>query len=269
MTDGPGLRGDEAELFARYNDRLQRVTRRAVNTTQEVVEEACAEAWTIMLRRQPERDTLFAWLRVVARNEAIRLDQAERAAAPMDWNGELSDRIFVPGAAAQPPDLREDSLDARRQAQALPPRLRHVLALKTLGFKYDEIAVEMGISPTRVNQLITRANDELAEVAERERPARSARAARLRELETKPPGYLVREIGRLPPAQRHLSHADARREWRRLAISIDDYRERYAITDNRTALGPKPSSSEQLVERRALESGIAEWALQRGLERDR
>ena len=41
-----------------------------VQAPRELIEDACQTAWAILLRRQPERDAIFAWLRVVAVREA-------------------------------------------------------------------------------------------------------------------------------------------------------------------------------------------------------
>src|SRR4051812_10607496 len=81
MTERPKLtllRGDESDLFVRYDEPLRRATHRAINTTPENVQDACAYAWGRLLARQPERETVFAWLKTVARNEALRLDRADR-----------------------------------------------------------------------------------------------------------------------------------------------------------------------------------------------
>lgn len=59
-------RGDEDHLYRRHHSNLQRAVARAVNAPRELIEDACQTAWTIMLRRQPDRTTIFAWLRVVA-----------------------------------------------------------------------------------------------------------------------------------------------------------------------------------------------------------
>jgi hypothetical protein len=50
--------GDEGELYRPLNDRLVRSVARTVNAPAALVEDACQTAWVILLRRQPDRDTL-------------------------------------------------------------------------------------------------------------------------------------------------------------------------------------------------------------------
>ena len=66
-------RGDEDHLYRRHHRNLQRAVARVVNAPRELIEDACQTAWTIMLRSQPDRAAIFAWLRVVAIHEAYRL----------------------------------------------------------------------------------------------------------------------------------------------------------------------------------------------------
>src|SRR3954452_1843007 len=74
----PGPRGDEDELYRLHHHDLHRAVAHAVNAPRELIEDACQTAWTILLRTQPDRHTIFAWLRVVAIHEAYRLSAIER-----------------------------------------------------------------------------------------------------------------------------------------------------------------------------------------------
>ena len=78
------LLGDETELFERYAKRLVRVTRSVVDAPHHVIEEACSIAWLQLIRTQPERGAVFAWLRVVASREALRLLGRDRREASLD-----------------------------------------------------------------------------------------------------------------------------------------------------------------------------------------
>ncbi|MCW3050649.1 MAG: hypothetical protein JWO74_4933, partial [Solirubrobacterales bacterium] len=78
MGGSTQLRGDEAQLYEQYAQRLERVVTSQVRSSRVVVEEACANAWLILLRRQPARQTAWPWLKVVAIREAWRLDGLER-----------------------------------------------------------------------------------------------------------------------------------------------------------------------------------------------
>ena len=77
-------RGDEDELYRRHHRDLQRAVAHAVNAPRELIEDACQTAWAILLRRQPERHTIFAWLRVVAIHEAYRLSAIDRRDARLE-----------------------------------------------------------------------------------------------------------------------------------------------------------------------------------------
>src|ERR1700710_948349 len=55
--------GDEAELFALYNDQLMRRVARVVRTSPDIIEDACSIAWAQFLRHQPDRNREWrAWL---------------------------------------------------------------------------------------------------------------------------------------------------------------------------------------------------------------
>jgi DNA-directed RNA polymerase specialized sigma24 family protein len=138
-TSTPAVpRGDEDHLYRRQHDNLQRAVARVVNAPRELIEDACQSAWTIMLRRQPDRATIFAWLRVVAIHEAYRLSAAERTAHLEDlghsqrWDAVIADRVSI-----------DDALEVRRALVCiaeLPARQRQDLSLRVAGFSYREIA---------------------------------------------------------------------------------------------------------------------------------
>jgi hypothetical protein len=68
--------GDEADLFAAFNDQLQRQVARAVNTSRANVEDACAMAWATFLRRQPDRDRTAG--ERLHRHPAVLLEQRDQ-----------------------------------------------------------------------------------------------------------------------------------------------------------------------------------------------
>jgi hypothetical protein len=76
-----GPRGDEAELYRQHHRALHRAVAHAVRAPQELIEDACQTAWTTLLRVQPGRHAVFAWLRVVAIHEAYRLSAIDRREA--------------------------------------------------------------------------------------------------------------------------------------------------------------------------------------------
>jgi RNA polymerase sigma factor (sigma-70 family) len=152
-----GQRGDETELYRRHHRDLVHAVSRAVSASPELVEDACQTAWMILLRRQPDRESLFAWLYVVAVHEAYRLSAIERRDMHLEtlfvggtWGNLFPDRLTL-----------EDRLEARAALQALaslPDRQRHDLALLIAGFSYREIA-EMtgGRTYTNVNKHLVKA----------------------------------------------------------------------------------------------------------------
>lgn len=58
----PPRRGDEAELNEQLAARLTKIVARQVRTSTANVEDACSFAWLQMLRYQPARGTVLAWL---------------------------------------------------------------------------------------------------------------------------------------------------------------------------------------------------------------
>src|SRR4051812_11722706 len=79
----PAPLGDEGELFERYHRRLVRATAYLTRASCENVEEACAFAWAHLLVHDVRRETVFGWLKEVARREAIRLEQVDRGWVPL------------------------------------------------------------------------------------------------------------------------------------------------------------------------------------------
>src|SRR4051794_4691956 len=155
------LRGDEAELYLRYQRKLVRAVARIVHASDELIEDACQEAWMILVRQQPERSAIFAWLRVVAVHEAYRLCRAEQGAAHLEdidhsdgWEAVIAGETSI-----------DDVIDARqalRLLAELPARQRDDLALLAAGFSYREIAeLTGGRTYTNVNKHLAKARARL------------------------------------------------------------------------------------------------------------
>jgi hypothetical protein len=51
-------------VYRLHHRDLVHAVARAVNATPELIEDACQNAWTILLRRQPDRVSVFGWLYV-------------------------------------------------------------------------------------------------------------------------------------------------------------------------------------------------------------
>jgi DNA-directed RNA polymerase specialized sigma24 family protein len=151
-------RGDEDELYRRHHRDLHRAVAHAVHAPQELIEDACQTAWAILLRVQPDRDAIFAWLRVVAIHEAYRLSAIDRRDARLEpLRPEDSDR-HEPATDPRSLDDAVEALEALRVLASLPERQRDDLALKIGGYSYVEIrALTPGRTATNVNKTLVKA----------------------------------------------------------------------------------------------------------------
>lgn len=137
----PAPRGDEDRLYRQHHRELQRVVARAVRAPRELIEDACQTAWANLLRTQPDRYAIFAWLRVVAIHEAYRLAAIDRRARHLkrlnidehDWQELIAEPRTLDEAVA--------ALEALRTLASLPERQRSDLTLKVAGYSYEEIRV--------------------------------------------------------------------------------------------------------------------------------
>ena len=258
----PPQRGDEEQLFRTYDKRLRRATQLAVRTSPEIVDDACAHAWMKLLSHQPRRETAFAWLKAVARNEALRLERLQRRLVTVDRGLDESPAV-EPVAQRASVETAQGLLEVRERLEELPERLREIVFLSAAGWRYKELADRTGVSVPRVGQLIAQAGSRLREIDIREHDATSPRSLRLRELENEPPRYVLAAIGRLPSPNRRGIAEETRREWRRLALAIDKFRDDNHVTDPFAALG----SDALAPGRDDLARRIADYRAERGLSR--
>ena len=157
------LRGDEAELYRRHHSALVRAVARVVNAPRELIEDACQNAWTILLRRQPERSSIFAWLRVVAIHEAFQLCRRDQRDAHLEdlCHGDGWDALIACDATI---DSAVEARQALRLVAQLPERQRDDLSLLIAGFSYREIAhMTGGRTFTNVNKHLVKARSRLRE----------------------------------------------------------------------------------------------------------
>jgi hypothetical protein len=126
-------------------------------------------------------------------------------------------------------ETRKDVTEALTIISKLRPRLQRVALLRALGHSHAQVGELTGDSATRVHQLVAMASQEVDEIrAEREHAGRkfAPRAERLWELENNPPDWLVAKIGRsIKPSRKYSGQTEQRRQWRRAAIALDDYRQ--------------------------------------------
>jgi len=154
----PPARGDEAELYRRHRHDLHRAVARAVNAPRELIEDACQTAWAILLRTQPDRHAIFAWLRVVAIHEAYRLSAIERRETRLA--SLRADHRDGEDVIADPHTLDDalEALEALRALTALPARQRVDLTLRLAGYTYEEIRLlTAGRTFTNVNKSLVKA----------------------------------------------------------------------------------------------------------------
>lgn len=166
-------RGDEDELYRRHHQDLYRAVARAVNAPREVIEDACQNAWTTLLRVQPDRVSIGGWLFVVATREAFRLCERDRRHLHLEtmqtassWDAAIADSFSI-----------DDILDAREALKilaSLPDQQRTDLTLLVAGFSYIEIAELTG------GRTYTNVNKHIAKARARVRLARLCHAADIR-----------------------------------------------------------------------------------------
>jgi RNA polymerase sigma factor (sigma-70 family) len=140
----PARRGDEDALYRRHHHTLQRAVASAVRASPELIEDACQMAWMTLLRTQPERTAIFAWLRRVAIHESYRLSTLERRTTHFDHS---TDEAAVALGLIADPEALDSTCEARealRALSALPERQRRDLTLHVAGYTYNEIALLTG-----------------------------------------------------------------------------------------------------------------------------
>lgn len=167
------LRGDEADLHAQHHAALRRAVARRVRMSGDLVEDACQQAWLILLRRQPDRGpTLFAWLVTVATREGYRLSAIDRREISLDAPAAAGDGL-PPGTVGDQIATRagvDESLEARRALRALAAldaRQRRYTTLRVAGLSYREIAAAEGVTYTNVNKHLVNARRRLNDADER------------------------------------------------------------------------------------------------------
>jgi RNA polymerase sigma factor (sigma-70 family) len=157
-TAPPAPRGDEDRLYRQHHRDLHRAVARVVRGPSELIEDACQTAWASLLRTQPDRYAIFAWLRVVAIHEAYRLAAIDRRAVHLerlnidehDWQELIEDPRKLDEAVAV--------LEALRTLASLPERQRSDLTLKVAGYSYQEIrALTPGRTFTNVSKSLMKA----------------------------------------------------------------------------------------------------------------
>jgi len=153
--------GDEAELYRDLQPRLLGLLRSTLTAREQTLEDACSLAWVQLIRTQPDRaPSVFGWLYVTARHEALRLIALERRTPALEPAG---DRHLLAFAAPVQDGARERAAEALEALGALPERQRRLLCLQAAGYSYAEIAALEGVSWRVVDRHLRRARARVAE----------------------------------------------------------------------------------------------------------
>jgi RNA polymerase sigma factor (sigma-70 family) len=161
-TTGPIVqRGDETELYLRYQRELVDAVARSVNASRELIEDACQTAWLTLLRRQPDRERVFGWLRTVAIHEAYRLSGLQRRDARLDAPVSADAAICLLDRVKDPRSCLQRQLEARlalARVAELGPRQRRLFALQIAGLSYAQTSAITGDSVRTVERQLRRAH---------------------------------------------------------------------------------------------------------------
>ena len=247
------MRGDEAELFVRLNQRLEREVARNVNTSRANVEDACTFAWEQLHRYQPDRGTVWGYLKVTALREAVRLDRIDRAHLSLDkLSPDGATRVETLPAQFVDHE-RVELLDLAAEAvKSLPQREGLVLFARAVGYSVEETAAMIGSGPKTVQRLHRRARQRLDEREAAEHAEELGRlpeaplVSHAKQLQSRPPRYLRDALGRVP---QNKDSPHRRLTWLRGAIAIERYRLTENVDDERSALGRRPPPEDPRRER--------------------
>jgi DNA-binding CsgD family transcriptional regulator len=208
-----------------------------------------------------------AWLRTVARNRALELDRLARSQARAEVSIDTNNaHEYLVTANTGRTDVALGTMELRERLRHLPPREREIVFLNAAGWRYVEIAERFGISYTRVNQLIVRANMRMREMDRRELEPTSPRGRRLREIENEPPRYITAAIGRPPRENPRRGDQALIREWKRLVLEIEDYRAANGITDAVMPLGREGGGPQHELLRQRIAGYRHERGFSKGIE---
>jgi DNA-directed RNA polymerase specialized sigma24 family protein len=128
------LRGDEEALFRAFHRQLVRRVQRRVNTSPDIVEDACAFSWMQFIRSQPDRGRNWqAWLVTTAQREAWRMHRE----AVREMHMEIPEHELLeiqPAGPRDPVRIRAELRHALDLLAAVPERRRRAKALHVMGF---------------------------------------------------------------------------------------------------------------------------------------
>jgi RNA polymerase sigma factor (sigma-70 family) len=182
MYNTPDRHQHVGEFFAANHARVHRAVARNITAPRALIEDACATAWTIMVRRSDitldQRG--LSWLITVAINEALHQKGRTSPETPVGTfqgspRGHDDTDMREPGdtdapAADEQALARIEHTERVQAFRQLKPREREALYLKALGYRYREIAALTGSSYTAVNRRITEGRARLRKLARERNP---------------------------------------------------------------------------------------------------
>lgn len=141
---------DEASLYETFNRRLVRKVSSRVKASPEIVEDACAFAWSQFMRYQPSRDRAWrSWLITHRGAGSLAAPGIDAGHRPLEFKKETGEWL-----AYEPADPHVDRAEQHAEAHealsvlaTVSERRRHAKELQVAGLNYDEIARALGISP--------------------------------------------------------------------------------------------------------------------------
>lgn len=160
-----GVRGGDErafeEIFRRHYAGVYATVLRIVGQPEEA-EELAHDAFLKLYRRpllDVEEPNVRAWLYRVATNAAFNVVRSRRRR--LGWLARLAGRAESRGLAEDDPAgevvARDEAARVREALARLPERQRMVLALRSAGLSYVEIAGAIGVRPGSVGTLLARA----------------------------------------------------------------------------------------------------------------
>ena len=139
---------------------LCRLLLRDHHEAEDAAQQTFVSAYRSLLRGTEPREE-GAWLAAIARNEC-RARIRTRLRAPVQLDGELTDRLADPADVADIASRRAELAEITRTLAGLPLRQREAVALRDfLGLSYEEVASTLAVSVPVVESLLFRARQRL------------------------------------------------------------------------------------------------------------
>jgi DNA-directed RNA polymerase specialized sigma24 family protein len=115
---------------------LTRIVQHLVNTSPDIVDDACNYAWMEFIRHQPDRDGSWkAWLVTTAQREAWKLDGREGAQIGFEVEGHRDELTREPADPRDVVAIRSELRFALDVFATVPERRCEAKALLVTGFK--------------------------------------------------------------------------------------------------------------------------------------